>query len=186
MTRQDVIESILHMLRPLGPMGDPETREQEEAAWATQAAGDISTIAALVGLASNPPTAEERGRTSDTALQDQLAHVLALIGASVPEIVIDLVGPLTNDQAARAAAIEVIGAIGDPAGLRWIAPLVGAGDLSDHEATWLASALGEIGTPHAKTLLEYLGAHTAPERTNVLREIQIALDTIARRGTQLR
>ena len=69
MTRQDVIESILHMLRPLGPMGDPETREQEEASWVTQAAGDTSMIDALVGLASNPASVDERGRASDTVLQ---------------------------------------------------------------------------------------------------------------------
>ena len=185
MTRQDVIAALLDMLRPLGPMGDLETREQEEAAWATQAAGDGSAIAALVDLASNPPTGEERGRAAEETLQAQVAHVLALVGARAPEAVLDRVGPLATHEQARATAIEVIGAIGEPAGLRWLAPLVDAGDLSDDEATWLASSLGDIGTPEARTLLERLGAQTPPERASVIREIQIALDAIARRSSAL-
>jgi len=181
-TRQDIIASLLEMLRPLGPMGDPAEREQEEAAWASQAARDSSAVAALLDLASNPATVEERDRISAAALQAQLVHVLTLAGACAPEAVLDRVGLLTKDPRARATAIEALGAIGDPAGLRWLASLVDARDLSDDEATWLASSLGDIGTPEARTLLERLGEQTSLESERVLREVQIALDAIARRA----
>jgi len=184
-TRQDIIEALLGMLRPLGPMGAPAEREEEEAAWAARAAKDSSAIAALLDLARNPATMEERGRISEAAFQAQLAHVLTLAGTCAPDAVLDRVGLLTNDERARATAVEMIGAIGNPAGLRWLAPLVDVLDLSDDEATWLASALGDIGTPEARTLLERLGANTSPERASVLREIQIALDAISRRASPM-
>ncbi|MBC7974962.1 MAG: hypothetical protein H7138_08245 [Myxococcales bacterium] len=172
----------MDLLGPLGPMGDPAQREQEEVAWATRAAGDTSAIAALIDLVRNPVTADERGRVSNEALQAQLVHILALVGVRAPETVLERVGLLTNEKGARPTAIEVLGAIGDPAGLRWLAPLVDARDLSEDEAAWLASALGDIEDPEAKPLLERLRSQTLPERAAVLREIQIALDSIARRA----
>jgi hypothetical protein len=181
MTRQEVITALVRMLRPLEPEGDPVQREEEDAAWATRAADDARTMIELLGLARNPPTAAERGRVSEDAFQVQLAHVLSVAGAHAPAATLDQLGPLTQDPHARATAIEVIGAIGDPAGLRWLVPLVDAGDLSDDEATWLASSLGDIGTAEAMVLLDRLAARTAGERASVHREIQIARDAIARR-----
>jgi HEAT repeat protein len=162
-------------------MGDPEEREQEEHAWAARAAGDSTAIAGLLDLIRNPPTGDERGRASEEAFRSQLTHLLTLVGRHLPGRTIDAIGPLTGDALTRATAIEVIGGIGDPGGLKWLVPLVDAGDLSEDEATWLASALGDIGTAEAKRLLERFGAHVAPERTNLLREIQIALDAIVNR-----
>jgi HEAT repeat protein len=169
------------MLRPLGPEGDPAQREEEEAAWTTRAAGDSTILAALLDLTRNPATENERGRISAEAFQEQLAHVLSLAGAFAPAAVIDRVGALTEDLRARATAIEVLGTIGDPAGLRWLVPLVDSGDLSEDEASWLASSLCDIGTSEARLLLDRLAARTSPEHAGVHREIQIARDAIARR-----
>lgn len=180
MTRQQVIGSLLGMLGPLGPFGDPEQREEEEAAWAAHAASDPAVMIELLDLARNPATADERGRISEASFQSQLAHILALAGARAPTTVIDGVGPLTQDHHARATAIEVIGAIGDPAGLPWLDPLVDVG-LSDDEATSLACALGEIGTAEAEELLERLRKRTPRDRAAVHREIEIAQDAISRR-----
>jgi len=181
MTRPEIITALVRMLRPLGPDGDPEQRDEEEAAWATRAAADARTMRELFELARNPPTAVDRGRVSEEAFQAQLAHVLAVAGAHDPAAALEQLGPLTHDRRARATAIEVIGTIGDPAGLRWLAPLVDVGDLSDDEATWLASSLGDIGSTEALRLLDRLAARTAGERASVHREIQIARDGIARR-----
>ena len=181
MMRSEIITALVRMLCPLGPGGNPEQREAEEAAWATRAAADTRTMSELLELARNPPTTAERGRITEEAFQAQLAHVLAVAGAHAPAAALEQLGPLTQDPRARATAIEVIGAIGDPAGLRWLAPSVDAGDLSDEEATWLASSLGDIGSAEALRLLDRLAARTAGERASVHREIQIARDGIARR-----
>lgn len=180
MTRQLVIESLLRMLRPLGPTGDPDQREEEEVAWATRAASDPVLMVALFDLVRNPATSDERGRVAEPTFQSQLAHVLAFIGARASTTVLNEIGPLTQDSRSRATAIEVIGAIGDPAGLHWLQPLINVRDLSDDEAGWLACALGDIGTPEAATLLERLWAQTPPDRVSVHREIEIARDAIAR------
>ncbi len=124
MTRPEIITALVHMLRPLEPEGDPEQREAEEAAWATRAAADAQRLSELLELARHPPTAVERGRVSEEAFQAQLAHVLSVAGAHAPAATLDQLGSLTQDPRARATAVEVIGAIGDPAGLRWLAPLV--------------------------------------------------------------
>ena len=184
MTRQEVITALVRMMRPLGPEGDPAQREDEEAAWATHAAGDARTMRALVDLARNPPSEAERGRSSADEFQTQLVHVLSVASAHAPAAVLSQVGPLTEDPKTRAISIEIIGAIGDPAGLRWLASLVDVDDLSDDEATWLASSLGDIGTAEASVLLEWLATRAAGERANVHREIQIARDAIARRGVR--
>jgi HEAT repeat protein len=180
MTRQEIIAVLVRMLRPLGPDGDPAHREEEEVAWATIAAGDSEILVELLDLMRYPATENERGRVSEEAFQGQLVHVLSLAGASAPEPVVDRVGALTQDLRARATAIEILGAIGDPAGLRWLEPLIDGGDLSDDEATWLACALGDIGTAKAATLLERLSTRMPRDRASVHREIQIARDTMAR------
>jgi hypothetical protein len=181
MTRQEVIDSLVGMLGPLGPFVDPAQREAEEAAWAAHAARDATVMIELLDLARNPATADERGRISEASFQSQLAHVLTLAGASAPTTVLDGVGPLTQDPRARATAIEVIGAIGQPDGLRWLGPLVDVAGLSDDEATSLACALGEIGTGEAAALLDRLRRRTPHDRASVHREIRIAQDAISRR-----
>jgi len=93
------------------------------------------------------------------------------------------IGALTQDLRARAIAIEVLGTIGDPAGLRWLVPLVDSSNLSEDETSWLASSLGDIGTSEARVLLDRLAARTSREHAGVHREIQIARDAIARRGS---
>lgn len=184
MTRQQVIESLVRLLGPLGPFGDPEQREEEEAAWAAHAASEPTVMIALLDLARNPATPEERGRISEASFQSQLAHILSLAGARAPDTVLDGVGPLTQDPRARATAIEVIGAIGEPSGLRWLGPLADAIGLSDDETTSLACALGEIGTGEAAALLDRLRTSTPPDKASVHREIQIAQDAIARRSAR--
>jgi hypothetical protein len=169
------------MLRPLGPEGDPEKRDEEEDAWAARAANDASTLSALLDLARDLPRATEHAQFADDAFQTQLTHVLALAGAHAPSVVLDRVGQLTHDAKARAVAIEVIGAIGAPAGTRWLAPLVDTDDLSDDEAEWLASSLGDIGTAEASDLLDRLAMREVGKHASVQREIEIARDTIARR-----
>jgi HEAT repeat protein len=181
MTRRQVIDSLLGMLGPLGPFGDLAQREAEEAAWAARAAGDPAVMAEILDLARHPATANERGRISEASFQSQLAHVLALAGAGDPATVLDGLGQLTQDARARAIAIEAIGAIGEPAGLRWLAPLVDARDLSDEEATSLACAFGDIGTAEAGALLERLRNSMPLDRSTVHREIQIAGGAISRR-----
>ena len=182
MTRRQVIDSLLGMLGPLGPFGDPAQREDEEAAWAAKAASDSTTMTELLGLAHTPATANERGRVSEANFQSQLAHILALVGAHAPMKVLDGVGPLTQEPRARATAIEVIGAIGEPAGLRWLDPLVDTAGLSEDEATSLACALGEIGTAEAEVSLHRLRTNTPRDRASVHREIQIAQEAILRRS----
>jgi hypothetical protein len=181
MARQQVIDSLVDMLGPLGPFVDLAQREAEEAAWAAHAARDAMVMIELLDLARDPATADELGRISEASFQAQLAHVLALAGASAPMTVLDGVGPLTQDPRARATAIEVIGAIGQPEGLRWLGPLVDTAGLSDDEATSLACALGEIGTSEAAALLDTLRERTPHDRASVHREIRIAQDAISRR-----
>jgi DNA-binding transcriptional ArsR family regulator len=181
MTRQDAINALLFMLRPLGPEGDPTQREEEEAAWAIRAADDAQTMCVLIDLARSPPHPNEHARVTEDAFQTQLSHVLALAGAHAPAIVLEQVGPLTDDAKSRAIAIEVIGAIGAPDGLRWLAPLVDSGDISDDEAEWLASSLGDIGTAEASGLLDQLASRAVGRHASVKREIEIARDVVARR-----
>ena len=61
-------------------MGEPAAREQEEDAWAVQAAGDPSAIDELVELLRTPPTDEERGRVSAESFEGQLTHILTAVG----------------------------------------------------------------------------------------------------------
>jgi hypothetical protein len=182
MTRQDVINALLFMLRPLGPEGDPAFREVEEDEWAAQAADDAQTMSALLDLARNLPHPTELARVTEEKFELQLAYVIAQAGAHAPAIVLEQVGPLTNDARARALAIEVIGAIGAPGGSRWLAPLVDVRDLSDDEAACLACALGDIGTPEASRLLAQLATREVGKHESVQREIEIARDAIERRG----
>lgn len=181
MTRQEAINALVFMLRPLGPEGDPEQREEEEDAWAARAANDAPTMSVLLDLARDPPRPTERERVSQDVFRTQLAHVLALAGSNAPAVVLEQVGPLTEDSKARGLAIEVIGAIGAPGGSRWLAPLVDVSDLSDDEAEWLASSLGDIGTPEANGLLNRLAMRDVGKHESVQREIEIARATIARR-----
>jgi hypothetical protein len=181
MTRQDVINALLFMLRPLGPEGDPSLREEEEDEWAARAADDAQTMSTLLGLARNPPHPTELARVTEEKFKLQLAYVIAQAGAHAPALVLEQVGPLTNDARARAIAIEVIGAIGAPGGSSWLAPLVYASDLSDDEAVCLACSLGDIGTPEASGLLDQLAMRDVGKHTSVQREIEIARDTISRR-----
>lgn len=181
-TKTDIQRAVIHTLRPLGPLGEPAEREAEEASWAATAAGDPSAITALVELARDLPSEGELAEcVSASDFQAQLTHILGLVGLAAPEAVVDPIGELVDVPGARAMVIEVLGEIGHPDGLRWLAPLVDA-ELSDDEAVWLASSLGEIGTVNAAPLLERLRAHTPPERSSVLREIEIAEHALARRA----
>lgn len=116
MTKQEVIDSLVGMLGPLGPFVDPAQREEEEVAWAAHAARDATVMIELLDLARNPATADERGRISEASFQSQLAHVLTLAGASAPTTVLDGVGPLTQDPRARATASRSSGRSASPTG----------------------------------------------------------------------
>ena len=165
-------------------MGEPADREAEAQNWATAAAGDPSAIAALVELVRDFPSADQLAALSKhvsvSDFQAELVYLLGLVGAAAPEAVLAAIGEIVDVPRARATAIEVLAEIGHPDGLRWLALLVDA-DLTDDEALWLASSLGEIGTLDAVPLLARLRAHTPAERSLVLREIALAEGNIARR-----
>ena len=180
MPRAAILNTLLELLGPLGPFGTPEEREAEENRWIS--ALDERAVEELLELVLHPPSATELGHVSQADLEFLIAQALGQVARRDPAQWLPRFGSVLSNRAARPAMIEAIGMTGTVAALGWLAPLVDSADLSEDESIRLACALGEIGGDRAKGLLERQLSRTAAQSAEIRREIEIALEAIARSG----
>jgi hypothetical protein len=171
-SRHDALLALARMREPLGPLREPADAEAYEQAWA-DAAGEAA-IDAMLDLLVRPPSAEELDGVAPDAFEYEISRALTLLGTRHPQALRARGGALIDHSGVRPTLIEVIGALGDGAGLALLRPLVRDESLSEEEVLRLACALGEIGEADAETLLVALRAHPRAANPRVRDEIETA------------
>ncbi|HLY02205.1 MAG TPA: hypothetical protein VKR56_06865 [Candidatus Cybelea sp.] len=177
MTRAEAIAVLSEGLAPLGPFQEPTDPDTRQTAWAASAGEDA--IDAMLDLLVHPPPPGAFPHSTKDRFEYEISHVLSLLAPRYPEALLRRAGPLLRHPLARATIIEVLGALGNSAGLDWLAPLVSVDDLSEEEAARLACAIGEIGGSTAAAMLQRLRARTPHNQTRVLDEIEIAMAALS-------
>jgi hypothetical protein len=175
MTRKEVIKKVAQLSGPLGPFESLDERTRQRNEWA--AAGEDEVIDLLSDILVNPPDAAQFRQATSEDFELELSELLILLGQHDPTQLIQKIGPLLTNGRARPTIIGVIGALGVEDGIRWLTPLVESAQLTGDELVRLAGALGEIGGPAARLLLEQMRASTPAGMTDVLQEINIALQS---------
>jgi hypothetical protein len=175
MTREEVIEKLVQFASPLGPFESLDARLRYKEEWITSSGADLVDM--LLDLLTHPPALTDIRPATSEGFEFENSQLLALLGHHDPVGLLEKIGPLLTNNQARPTAIEVIGALQAQEGIRWLVPLVGNVNLTEDELIRLAAALGEIAGPDARLLLEQMRSLTSVEMVDVLREIDIALQS---------
>ena len=83
--------------------------------------------------------------------------------------------PLLDDDHARAAAIDILGSVGEARAVPRLGQLMQGRRLGEDDLVRLAGALGEIGGDEACRLLAQLRQAVTPAQRELQREIDIAV-----------
>jgi hypothetical protein len=172
-TRTDVIAKLVRLSGPVGPFRSFEALLREKDEWL--AAAEPSLVGTLLDILLDPPSDVELASARREDFDGELGEALAHVGARDPIEFLARVRPHLDAESARPTLIEAIGALGRPEGTEALAPLVDDPRLSGDERVRLAGALGEIGTPEARRLLNELRARYAGAAPELDREIEVAL-----------
>jgi hypothetical protein len=176
MTRSQLIRKLADFAGPLGPFETLEARAELRNQWLITA--DETLLDTLLDILVHPPDLKEFRPATGEDIDVELTEIFVLLGRHNPLELLRRVGPLLKNKKARSTIIEVIGAMKQQEGITWIKPLLDEKSLNEDELVRLAGAFGEIGGPEARLLLKQMRSSTSPKLTDVMEEIDIALQAV--------
>jgi HEAT repeat protein len=172
-SRDEVTETLDALAAPLGPLTSHDERLERQDRWVDD--GGVELLEALVALVASPPV---EGQLQHVSLDDWntlFVEVAGTLGKRHPEPALQRLLPLLEGGHARAAAIDILGSVGDARAVPELGRLMRGYRLGEDELVHLAGALGEIGGDEACRLLAQLRQAVTPGQRELRREIDIAV-----------
>lgn len=172
MQRDEVIETLAALAAPLGPLTSIDAWLAWQARWIDE--GGLPLFNALADLLVAPPREEQLRGTSLDEWRDMLVEIASILAKRNRDAAVERLLPLLDQEQARTAVIEILGAIADPRAVPELARLVRDRRVAARDLVPLACTLGEIGGPAACDLLAHLEETATPDQRELLQEIEIA------------
>jgi HEAT repeat protein len=171
--RTEIIEMLDALAGPLGPQTSHDERRARQDRWVDE--GVVELLAALLAVVALPPTEDQLQYASLDDWNTLLIEVAGALGKRYPEVALQRLVPLLDDDDTRAAAVDILGSVGDSRAVPRLAQLMQGRRLGEDDLVRLAGALGEIGGDEACRLLEQLRQAVTPAQQELRREIDIAV-----------
>lgn len=171
--RDQIIETLDALAAPLGPQTSLDERLERQDRWVDE--GGVELLEALLGVVASPPPEEELQYASLDDWNTLLIEVACALGKQYPEVALQRLLPLLDDDHARAAAVDILGSVGDARAVPRLGQLMQDRRLGEGDLVRLAGALGEIGGEEACRLLAELRKTVTPAQPELRREIDIAV-----------
>lgn len=171
-TREEIVETLDALAAPLGPQTSPEERLEQQDRWANE--GGVELLEALLAVVASPPAEERLRYASLDDWNTLLVEVAGALGKRYPEIALQRLSPVLDDDHARATAVDILGGVGDVRAVPRFGQLIQGRRLDDIDLVHVAGALGEIGGGEACRLLAQLRRALTPGQEELKREIDIA------------
>jgi len=171
--RDEIIDTLDALAGPLGPQTSLDERLARQDRWVDD--GGVDLLEALLGVVASPPSEEQLRYASVDDWNTLLVEVAGALGKRYPEVALQRLLPLLDDDHARVAAVDILGSIGDGRAVPRLGQLMQGRRLSEDDLVRLAGALGEIGGDEACRLLAQLREAVTPAQQDLRREIDIAV-----------
>jgi HEAT repeat protein len=171
--RDEIIETLDALAAPLGPQTSHDERLARQDRWVDE--GGVELLEALLGVVASPPPEEQLQYASLDDWNTLLVEVAGALGKRYPEVALQGLLPLLEDDHARGAAIDILGSAGDARAVPHLGQLMQGRRLGEDDLVRLAGALGEIGGDEACRLLAQLRQAVTPMQQELRREIDIAV-----------
>ena len=173
--RNEIIDTLDTLAGPLGPQTSLDERLERQDRWVDE--GGVDLLEALLGVVASPPSEEQLQYASLDDWNTLLVEVAGALGKRNPELALQRLLPLLDDDDARAAAVDILGSVGDVRAVPRLGQLMQGRRLGEDDLVRLAGALGEIGGDDACRLLAQLRQAVTPAQPELRREIDIAMQT---------
>jgi hypothetical protein len=171
--RNEIIETLDTLAGPLGPQTSLDERLERQDRWVNE--GGVDLLEALLGVVALPPSEEQLQYSSLDDWNTLLVEVTGALGKRYPDVALRRLLALLDDDHARAAAVDILGSIGDARAVPRLGQLMQGRRLGEDDLVHLAGALGEIGGDEACRLLAQLREAATPAQQDLQREIDIAV-----------
>lgn len=171
--RNQIIETLDTLAGPLGPQTSLDERLERQDRWVDE--GGVDLLEALLGVVASPPSEEQLQYASLDDWSTLLVEVAGVLGKRYPEVALQRLLPLLDDDHARPAAVDILGSVGDARAVPRLGQLMQDHRLGEDDLVRLAGALGEIGGDEACHLLAQLRRSVTPAQRDLRREIDIAV-----------
>jgi HEAT repeat protein len=171
--RNEIIETLDALAGPLGPQTSLDERLERQDRWVDE--GSVDLFEALLGVVASPPSEEQLQYASLDDWNTLLVEVAGALGKRYPELALQRLLPLLDDDHARSAAIDILGSVGEARAVPHLGQLILGRRLDEDDLVRLAGALGEIGGNEACRLLAELRQAVTPAQQDLRREIDIAV-----------
>jgi HEAT repeat protein len=171
--RNEIIETLDTLAGPLGPQTSLDERLERQDRWVNE--GGVDLLEALLGVVALPPSEEQLQYASLDDWNTLLVEVAGALGKRCPEVALQRLLPLLDDDQARAAAIDILGSVGEERAVPRLGQLMQGHRLGEDDLVRLAGALGEIGGDEACRLLAQLRQAVTPAQQQLRHEIDIAV-----------
>lgn len=173
--RDKIIETLDALAAPLGPQTSFDERLARQDRWVDE--GGVELLAALLEMVASPPSQEQLQYASLEDWNTLLVEVTGVLGKRHPEVALQRLMPLLDDERARASAIDILGSVGEARAVPRLGQLMQGDRLEEDDLIHLAGALGEIGGDEACRLLAQLRQAATPAQRDLQREIDIAVQS---------
>jgi HEAT repeat protein len=171
--RNEIIETLDALAGPLGPQTSLDERLERQDRWVDE--GGVELLEALLGVVASPPPEEQLQYASLDDWHTLLVEVTGALGKRYPEVALQRLLPLLDDDHGRATAVDILGSVGDARAVPRLGLLMQSGRLGEDDLVRVAGALGEIGGDEACRLLAQLRQAVTPAQQELRREIDIAV-----------
>jgi hypothetical protein len=171
--REEIIDTLDALAGPLGPQTSLDERLERQDRWVDEGGSEL--LEALLVVVASPPSEEQLQYANLDDWNTLLVEVAGALGKRYPEVALQRLLPLLDDDHARASAIDILGGVGDARALPRFDQLMQGRRLGEDDLVHLASALGEIGGDEACRLLAQLRQVVTPAQLELRNEIDIAV-----------
>src|SRR5882724_6261531 len=104
-TRTEIIEALDTLAGPLGPQTSLDERLERQDRWIDE--GGVDLLEALLGVVASPPSEEQVRYASLDDWNTLLVEVAGALGKRYPQVALQRLLALIDDDHARPAAIDI-------------------------------------------------------------------------------